>query len=113
MANVLNETVCGKLAQASSATVGDLSVKRFNRLAMVITTLNGETISVYPSFDNGTTFSPSKLAFALITTPATCTVVDLTNATYQATYMPACTHLRFVKSAGTNPVLIQYTLSTT
>lgn len=116
MANVLNEVSYGKLplpTGATGAAVGDISVKRFNRIAIDITTLNGETISVYPSFDNGASYSTIKMAWAVISTPATCTVVDLTNTSYQATYMPACTHLRFTKSAATNGVLIKYTLTTT
>lgn len=99
----------GKLS-GTAAAVGTLDVTAFNELALDITTLSAETISVYPSFDGGTTFSTIKLAFAVIITPATCTVVDLTNTCYQATYFPACTHVKFVKSAAVGPVLIHWTL---
>lgn len=102
----------GSLSSAGPAAIGVIEVKRFNYLTLHISTLTSETIGATISVDNGTTYSTTLLAMALISTPLTQTVVALANATY-VIKLPPCTHIKFTKSSTADTALINFALRQT
>jgi len=92
---------------ATTTAVVTLEVKRYNQVALGITGLSAETIAVYVSLDGGANYSAEKLSMTPV--DATAAATDLGNKTYAAN-LPACTHIKLVKSAGVSTAVVRYCL---
>lgn len=109
MAIRTNNVVVGTLSAVGTA-VGDLPTDKHTELAFTVTGLTAETLQILVSCDNGVTYSTSALGVTPITGAAAVTTIPSTSGAGYMVRLPACTDVRFVKSAGAETVTIKYAL---
>jgi hypothetical protein len=91
----------------TAAALGALTdIQRYTDISFQVTGLTVETITIQLSYDGGQTWSTTNLAVIPITGAAAVTTIPAVAAEYYAR-IPACTQLRFTKSATTDPAVIK------